>query len=219
MTAGRKEIIETTQLMCRDKLVLGTWGNVSVREGENRMLITPSGMDYSLLTPEDLVSISLDGQIIEGFWQPSSEWRLHAAIFAGRPDVEAIVHTHSVYATAFAVARLSIPPVVEEMVQVVGGGVDVADYALPGSEQLAKNAVNALGAKSAVVLASHGLVGVSASLTEALKVCQIVEKTAQAVLFARQLGSVYSLSENDILMMRSFYQTSYGPGKRGEAKK
>jgi len=218
MTARRKEVIETTQLMCRDNLVLGTWGNVSVREGENSMLITPSGMDYTLLTADDLVSISLDGQVLEGLWQPSSEWRLHAAIFAGRPDVGAIVHTHSVYATAFAVARQSIPPVVEDMVQVVGGGVDVADYTLPGTEQLAENALYALGAKSAVILASHGLVGVSSTVAEALKVCQIVEKTAQAVLFARILGPLHSLSEDDIMKMRSFYLTSYGPGKRGREK-
>ena len=215
MTSSRKEVIETTKLMCRDNLVLGTWGNVSVREGENRMLITPSGMDYGLLMPEDLVCISFDGQVLEGLWQPSSEWRVHAAIFAGRPEVRAIVHTHSVYATAFAVARQAIPPVVEDMAQVVGGAVDVADYALPGTEQLAENALYALGAKSAVILASHGLVGVSATLGEALKVCQIVEKTAQAVLFARQLGPVFSLSEEDIITMRSFYLTSYGPGKRG----
>lgn len=215
MTACREEVIETIRLMCRDNLVLGTWGNVSVREGKNRMIITPSGMEYNLLTPEDLVSISLDGQIIESLWQPSSEWRLHAAIFAGRPDVEAIVHTHSVYATAFAVARLPIPPIAEDLAQVVGGGVEVSEYALPGTKQLAQNALSALGAKSAVLLASHGLVGASATVAEALKVCQVVEKTAQAALFARLLGSVHVLSEDDILAMRTFYLTSYGPKKLG----
>jgi L-fuculose-phosphate aldolase len=205
-----EEILITLRDMCRDHLVLGTWGNVSLRDGE-AMVITPSGMGYDNLTSDDLVSMSLDGQTVSGRWKPSSEWRLHAAIYRGRADVGAIVHTHSVYATAFAVARVPIPPVVEDLVQVVGGAVDVAEYTLPGTESLAQNALLALKDKSAVLLASHGLVGAAATVAEALKVCQIVEKTAQAALYARLLGPVHELSDTDIRAMRSFYLTFYGP--------
>ncbi|EEG77020.1 class II aldolase/adducin family protein [Dethiobacter alkaliphilus] len=211
----RGEMLATIQQMCRDNLVLGTWGNVSVRDGENHFLITPSGMEYSQLTAEDLVRMDFGGSA-DGRWKPSSEWRLHAALFQGREDIGAIVHTHSVHATAFAVARMPVPAVVEDLVQVAGGSVDVAAYTMPGTEELAQNALQALGSKSAVLLASHGLVGVARTLPEALKVCQIVEKTAQAALLARLLGPVHELSDEDISAMRSFYLTSYGPEKREE---
>jgi L-fuculose-phosphate aldolase len=218
MASLREEMLGVIGDMCRDNLVLGTWGNVSVRESEASMLITPSGMNYDALAPVDLVSMTFNGETVRGRWKPSSEWRLHAAIYRGRADIGAIVHTHSVYATAFAVARMPIPAVVEDMVQVAGGSIDVAEYTLPGTEELAQKTLLALADKSAVLLASHGLVGVAGTLEEALKVCQIVEKTAQAALFARLLGPVHELSQEDIRAMRSFYLTSYGPEDRGEEK-
>ncbi len=211
MSDKREEILHIIRQMCEDNLVLGTWGNVSVRNDEASMWITPSGMDYGSLCVDDLVHISFSGKVLKGRWKPSSEWMLHAAVYEGRHDCAAVVHTHSTYATAFAVARVAIPPVVEDCAQVVGGSVDVAEYALPGTEQLAKNALSALADKSAVLLANHGLVGVAPTLSEALKVCRIVEKTAQTVLYAKMLGPVKNLSEEDIRDMRRFYLNSYGP--------
>ncbi|MBS4021583.1 MAG: class II aldolase/adducin family protein [Dethiobacter sp.] len=216
MAGIRTEIINTTQIMCSDKLVLGTWGNVSAREGQEKMWITPSGMNYDSLQEEDLVLLDLQGLIHSGRWKPSSEWRLHAAIYRARPECSAIVHTHSPHATAFAIARQNIPPVVEDLVEVVGGSVEVAAYTLPGTWELAENCVRGLGERNAVLLANHGLVGVGSTLPEALKVCQIVEKTAQAVLLARLLGPVVELCEEDIRKMRNFYLNSYGPKLTGE---
>jgi L-fuculose-phosphate aldolase len=218
MTDARLEIIEIIKVMCRDNLVLGTWGNVSAREGLESMWITPSGMGYESLQEEDFVLLELDGSRLGGRWKPSSEWRLHAAIYRARPDCQAVVHTHSVHATAFAIAGISIPPVVEDLVQVVGGGVEVADYTMPGTWELADNCVRSLGDRSAVLLANHGLVGVGTNLGEALKVCQIVEKTAQAVIYSRLLGPCRELDAEDIRKMRDFYLTAYGPGLSGEEK-
>lgn len=211
MNDNREQILLIVRQMCEDNLVLGTWGNVSVRNDEESMWITPSGMDYGSLCADDLVHISFNGTVLKGRWKPSSEWMLHAVLYKGRHDCAAIVHTHSTFATAFAVARVAIPPVVEDCAQVVGGSVHVAEYALPGTELLAKNALSALADRSAVLLANHGLVGVAPTLSEALKVCRIVEKTAQTVLYAKMLGPVKSLSEEDIRAMRSFYLNSYGP--------
>ena len=215
MSEIKRELIKTVQQMCDAGLVLGTWGNISARK-DDFFWITPSGMDYQLLTCQDLVKVDLASGKDEGRWRPSSEWRLHAAIYKKRPDCKAIVHTHSVYATAFASARAAVPPIVEEMAQVVGGSVEVAEYALAGSWQLAENAARALGSKTAVLLANHGLVGVGKNLSEALKVCQIVEKTAQIALLSRVLGPVYTLSADDIRKLRDFYLTAYGPKKDGE---
>jgi L-fuculose-phosphate aldolase len=210
MCAKRELLLCTAREMCRDALVLGTWGNVSLRDGEGGMWITPSGLPYESMATEDLVRLDFAGAVLSGKRKPSSEWRLHAALYLARPDCGAVVHTHSIYATAFAVARQPVLPVVEDLAQSVGGAVDVAEYALPGTVELAENAVAALADKGAVLLASHGLVGIGSDLTEALKVCRVVEKAAQVLLLARQFGQVQPLSLEDINSMRRFYLESYG---------
>ncbi|HAA37701.1 MAG TPA: class II aldolase [Firmicutes bacterium] len=213
----RAEILQTVQSLCQEHLVLGTWGNVSTRE-DDFFWITPSGMPYDCLQAEDLIKVELTTGKAYGPWKPSTEWRLHAAIYAGRPDCAAVVHTHSIYATAFAVANQPIPPVVEDLVQIVGGGVAVAAYALPGSEALAQRTLEALGEKNAVLLANHGLVGIGKSLSEALTVCRIVEKAAQVTLHAKTLGPIREISQDEIEIMREFYLTAYGPGLKREER-
>lgn len=107
-------------------------------------------------------------------------------IYSAHPDIQAIIHTHSIYATACAVAYQAIQPIVEDLVQLVGGGVAVAEYAICGSDQLAKNAVEALGENNAVLLANHGVVGCGINLHEARIVCEVVEKSAQIFICANQ---------------------------------
>lgn len=220
MSDKREEIIKVTRQMLKENLVSGTWGNASARGKGASMWITPSGLGYESLNEDNLVLLDLDGKVLAGSLRPSTEWRLHAAIYKARADCNAVVHTHSVYATAFAVAGLPIPPVVEDFAQVVGGEVAVAEYALPGTTELAENAVRSLGQKNAVLLAHHGTVGVAKDPAEALKVCLIVEKTAKIVLLAKLLGPVEEISKEDIERMRSFYQYQYGPGSclKGEEK-
>lgn len=192
-------------------LTVGAWGNISCRvPGKDLVAITPSGMDYNALAPEDVVLIDLSGNIISGTRKPSIELPLHLAIYNAREDVQAIVHTHSPYATAMAVAQKEIPGAIEDMVQIVGGNVRVNKYALPGTEQLGINTVKALEGRNAVLLANHGMIGVGKDLDEAFRVCQVVEKSAQVVLFARLMGGVVELSQEDIEGMRNFYLKDYG---------
>lgn len=192
-------------------LVEGTWGNISIWDAEkNGFWLTPSGMDYLTLGEDDLVLLDGSGAVISGRRKPSSEYLLHQEIYRQRPDVQGIVHTHSVYATAHAVARTCIPGIVEDLVQIVGGSVEVADYAAPGTQDLAKAAVAALGGKDAVLLANHGLVGVGRTVEEALKVCQVVEKSAQIHVMARSIGRPVVLSEDEIDQMRQAYLQHYG---------
>ena len=210
----KQTVIDAGRQMIERGLVAGTWGNISCRgDRENRIVITPSGRPYTELQTTDLVVVDLSGNILEGE-RPSSEMPLHLAIYQAHPEILAVVHTHSIYATACAVAGTAIPPSLEEMVQVVGGGVDVAQYALPGTTELARNAVLALGDKAAVLLANHGAVACGPSLTEALLVAELVEKAAQIHAIASQLGGARSLSEEDILQMRRFYVENYSKLKR-----
>jgi L-fuculose-phosphate aldolase len=149
----RSEIVRTARAMLERGLVTGTQGNVSARDGE-RILITPAGLPYEQMTPGDVVPIDDD--------RASSEWQVHFAIYAARADVAAIVHTHSPAATAMSF-RDDAP-------------FAVAAYAETGTAQLAVNAVGALGDGDHVLLAEHGVVGVGATLDDALAVCERVER-------------------------------------------
>lgn len=192
-------------------LTVGTWGNISCRvPGESLIVISPSGLTYESLVPEDIVVLDLEGNIINGLRKPSVELPLHLAIYNAREDVQAIVHTHSAYATAMAVARKEIPAAVEDLVQIVGGNVRVNEYAHPGTKELGINTVKALEGRNAVLLANHGMLGVGRDLDEAFRVCQIVEKSAHIVLLAQLMGRVIPLSHADVDGMRNFYLDAYG---------
>ncbi len=209
-----QKIVEKGIEMLATNLTVGTWGNISCRvPKEDYIAITPTGMSYDLLAPEDIVVIDLGGKIISGTRKPSVEVPLHLAIYNAREDVRAIVHTHSAYATAMAVARREIPGAVEDLVQIVGGNVRVNEYALPGTKQLGINTVKAMEERNAVLLANHGMIGVGRNLDEAFRVCQVVEKSAQVTLLAQLMGGVVELSQEDINGMRSYYLQGYGQDK------
>ena len=207
----RIKVLEKGKEILATNLTVGTWGNISCRvPGEEYIAITPSGMNYNLLEPEDIVILDFNGNIMTGTRKPSIEVPLHLAVYKARDDVGAIIHTHSPYATTMATARKEIPGAVEDLVQIVGGSVRVNEYALPGTEQLGISTVKALQGRNAVLLANHGMLGVGRDLEEALKVCQVVEKSAQITLLAQLMGGVVELSQDDICGMRNFYLDSYG---------
>jgi len=185
----RKKVVEKGIEMLSTNLTVGTWGNISCRvSGEDYIAITPTGMSYDTLVPEDIVILDLRGKTISGTRKPSVEVPLHLAIYNAREDVKAIVHTHSAYATAMAVARREIPGAVEDLVQIVGGNVRVNEYALPGTKQLGISTVKAMDGRNAVLLANHGMLGAGRNLEEAFRICQVVEKAAKVTLLAQLFG-------------------------------
>ncbi len=207
-------VIETGKIIANSGLVSGTWGNISVRlSSPDSLLITPSGVSYHDLTGDDLVMVDLQGKVMAGRLKPSSETPLHTAIYRARQDIKGIVHTHSSFASVFTVTRKPLPPVLEEMAQILGGEVRVASYAPAGTSELAAAAVSALGDRAAVLLANHGVVGVGRSLKEALLVCQVVEKGALVYLFSQLNGTPFLLSDQDVSALRNNFLESYGQGK------
>ena len=207
----RQELVEIGKKISQMGLVLGTWGNVSTRiYPENLVAISPSGMDYDIITADHIVITNLSGDIIDGMKKPSIELNLHLEIYKNRNDVNAIIHTHSEYCTALAIARKGIPPAIEDLVQIAGGNIRVSEYHLPGSNELAKAVVKALESRNAVILANHGCLSVAKDLKEALKVSLIVEKSAKATIFAQIMGGIVELSKEDIDLMRDFYLNKYG---------
>lgn len=209
----KKQVYDTALEIYSSKLVTGTWGNVSARTEDNHLIITPSGMDYKTLTPADMIVVDMMGQVVEGKFKPSIETPMHIAIYQQRPDVKAVVHVHSPYATAFAVAHKPIPVILEETAQVIGHPVKVADYAICGSDELAQKVTRCItDNERAVLLANHGLVALGRDLKEALKICFIAEKTAMIAIYATQLGGVKSLSEEETRILNQKF-ASYGQQK------
>lgn len=206
----KKDILITGQNLLEKNLVAGTWGNVSSRTPCGQMIaITPSGRNYREMQTDDIMIVDYQERVVEGVLKPSSELPLHTAIYQARSDVKAIVHTHSIFASACAVAQKAIPPIIEDLVQLAGGEIEVASYALPGTKELAANAVLALGNKNAVLLANHGVIGCGQSLNEALTACELVEKAAQIFIYANQLGGAVVLSKADVDSMHAFYLEQY----------
>lgn len=188
--ALRKAVIATARAMNASGVNVNKSGNVSVRclrGARGGFLLTPSGVPYERLEPDDVVFVDDTGRP-QGRCEPSSEWRFHAAIYAARPELSAVVHTHSSCATALACHGLSIPAF-HYMVAVAGGhDIRCADYATFGTQQLADNALAALQGRTACLLAHHGVIACGASLDAALALAIEVEHLARTYLAVRALG-------------------------------
>lgn len=209
----RHDVLIAAQTMAKAHMVVGTWGNVSIRVPDQPyLLITPSGMKYETMTIDDLVMVDWSGKVIEGKWKPSVETPTHARIYEHRPDVQAIVHVHSTHLTAFAVARQSVPVILEETAQVIGHEIKTADYAMCGTAELADNVVNTLGTGTAVLLANHGMVGVGKNMEGALRVCIIAEETARIALLAQSLDQAHTLSPSEVAILHRGF-ARYGQKK------
>jgi len=206
----KNSLIKTCRDISAKKLTVATWGNVSLRISENKFLITPSGMDYNSLIPEDIVLMDFEENIIEGIKKPSVEYFMHLCIYRNRKDINAVIHTHAVFSTAFALNRMPVPPVAEEMIQIIGEEIQCADYGLPGSRQLGENVAAALGNNFAVLMASHGAVCVGKDFQHALKISEVLEKTCQTIIYAKILGNPYIIPHEECEAMIDFTKNKYG---------
>ena len=207
----KKLIVETGRELYQQNLTIGTWGNISILDSETGLTyIKPSGMDYNEINLEDVIVIDKQGKTIEGFRKPSIEMPMHLSIYNARKDVGAIVHYHPVYSSVLAVTGFNLPGICEDFVQIVGEKVLCAKYALPGSDELAENAVASLGNRNAVFLLNHGTLCVGKDMKEAMKVCHVVEKTAHIYILSKNLGKCRIIPEEDIKIMQDFAKNSYG---------
>ncbi|HET9823226.1 MAG TPA: class II aldolase/adducin family protein [Burkholderiaceae bacterium] len=210
----RVALVEAVRRLDAQGLNRGSTGNLSLRWGEG-MLITPTGMGAHDLQPQDLVWLGWDGTQ-RGEWAPSSEWAFHQAAYRARPDRHALVHTHSVNATALACLDRALPPF-HYMVAVAGGhDVPCVPYHLFGSEALAQAVGQALRARDACLLAHHGLVAVGATLAQAMKVAQEIEALCEVYLRALAAGepALLSAAQMDEVVARF---ARYGRAARGGA--
>ena len=203
---AKRQVAEVARRMAELDLVSGTSGNVSARLSDGLMAITPMGKSYDGMSAEDIVVVDGDLNPVEGDLMPSSESLLHVAIYAARPDVGGIVHTHAVYSSAVAAAGLAIPPIVDEMVVNLGGAVRVSEYAPPASETVAERVCDALGNRDAALIRNHGAVAVGADPEAALKASILTERAAKIFVLSSILGSPTTLPDEVVASEAAIFE-------------
>ncbi len=174
----------------------GTEGNVSARMEDGNICITPSSLNYEVMTVEDLVIIDGEGNVVEGTRGPSSEKAVHLACYKAFPEVGSVIHSHPINASVFAVARQPLPAAIEESVVFIGGDIPICEFVATGTDELGDEAVRVLSDRSAALLANHGLVAIGADPYSAFRVTALVEKVAQIVIGARAIGGEASVPED-----------------------
>ena len=202
----REKVSEIAKKLYNDGLVAGTSGNVSFLDRENhKIYITPSNMDYKEMQETDIVVLDEDGNILEGDHKPSSEWRLHAEVYKHQKRVNSVVHTHSPYATGFAINHKEIPLILVEMLPFLGGDIPVAKFGLPGTDDVGINAAKVLEYRNAALLENHGVVAVGETVDQAYIRAVYTEDAAKAYHLASVVGEPICVPEDAADILRKRY--------------
>ncbi len=212
----RRKIIELCLQMNATGLNQGTSGNISARFG-NRMLITPSGIPYEQLHAEDIASMPINSSKLswDGPCKPSSEWHFHRSILKNKPDLNAVIHTHSTFSTVLSIARESIPAV-HYMIGAFGGNsVECAQYATFGTPELSKNIKKAMRDRTACLLANHGMVAGGKDLDNAMWTAIELETLAKQYYYAKMAGNMVVLSDDEMENVLELFK-GYGQKPKDE---
>jgi L-fuculose-phosphate aldolase len=198
--ALRQSVIAAA-LSCQAKgLIKGTSGNISLKSGDGRVIaITPSGIEYQEMTPEDVPLVDITGKTIDGVKKPSSELPMHLSVLRARPDLTAVVHTHSMYATVFAVSNIDLPCMTIPQLAFGLAPVKVVPFELPGSQELGDAVVRSLGETGkAVLLQNHGLLCGGKDLHTAMYGAEYVEEAAEVAYYSMAIGKLNPIPQKQI---------------------
>jgi len=202
----RRDLCEVGRRLWMQGLVAATDGNFSVRLSDEHLLATPTSVSKGFMSPDQIVKIDLDGQLVEGYTRPSSEIRMHLALYAARADVCAVVHGHPPTATGFAAARQPVPTEILTEAACFLGPVAVAGYATPGTDELAETLAPHLAGHNLFLLANHGAVAVGRDLFEACYRMESLEQCAKIAIVAAQLGGAQTISPEELARLRQIRQ-------------
>jgi L-fuculose-phosphate aldolase len=205
----REQLVKAGLRLLHEGLVSRTWGNISIKVNDSEMLVTPSGKFYEEITPKDMVLVNFKTNEYQSDIKPSSEFKMHSGIYNDRKDVNAIIHTHQMNASTCAAARREVPAVLDDLAQIVGPSVRVAEYALPSTNKIVKATVKALKGRNAALMANHGAVCVGRDLDEAFVVCQVLEKGCKAFIEAEFLGGAKHINKFEAWAMHQVYLKKY----------
>ncbi len=209
----RQAVLDAVQRIVAMGLVSGASGNVScrIRRDEGDLFaVTASRVPYHRLSADDVLIVDAEVDPLWGDGVPSSESLVHMAVYHARPDVGAVIHTHSPYASAFAAAGREIPPILDEQVVSLGGAVNAAEYGAAASQELADRAVEALAHRAAVLLRNHGAVGVGTDLEEAIAVVELLEHVARVATLSQALGGPRGLPAHVVKQEQAMYRMMKG---------
>jgi L-ribulose-5-phosphate 4-epimerase len=208
---ARQQVLLACRRLQAERLVHATAGNVSVRvSGKPRLFaVTPAAMPYDILEPGDICLVTEDGTVVDGQRQPTSELALHTIVYRRRPEVGAIVHTHSPAAMALAALGQTLPPILTGLVEAAGGDVQTAPYARPGTEAMADAVAVALTDRGACFLRHHGLLAIGADLDHAFRAASVTEASADAYLRARSAGPVPSLHPEEVQWIAAAWRSQW----------
>ena len=198
MEYEKEQVVRYGKKLIDRRLTTGSGGNISVCNREkNLVAISPSGLDYYETTPEDIVILDIDGNLVEGKHRPSSEAGMHLAFYKNRADVSGIVHTHSKFATAIACMGWELPAV-HYLIGMAGHRVKCTGYATYGSDELAKKALETIGDSNAVLLANHGLIALGEDVDRAFSTAEHLEFVSELYYLTKTLGTPNILSDEDM---------------------
>ena len=198
MEYEKEQVVRYGKKLIDRRLTTGSGGNISVCNREkNLVAISPSGLDYYETTPEDIVILDMDGNLVEGKHRPSSEAGMHLAFYKNRADVSGIVHTHSKFATAIACMGWELPAV-HYLIGMAGHRIKCTGYATYGSDELAKKALETIGDSNAVLLANHGLIALGEDVDRAFSTAEHLEFVSELYYLTKTLGTPNILSDEDM---------------------
>ena len=198
MEYEKEQVVRYGKKLIDRRLTTGSGGNISVCNREKKLVaISPSGLDYYETTPEDIVILDIDGNLVEGKHRPSSEAGMHLAFYKNRADVSGIVHTHSKFATAIACMGWELPAV-HYLIGMAGHRVKCTGYATYGSDELAKKALETIGDSNAVLLANHGLIALGEDVDRAFSTAEHLEFVSEVYYLTKTLGTPNILSDEDM---------------------
>ena len=182
---GREKLVEYGKKLLETGLVQGTWGNLSIRLDDRYMIVSPSGIDYERITPEDIVKVDINTLDFEGENKPTSEKSLHAGVYAVRPDVNAVIHTHSKNCSIFAACHMPLQVEDPELMEWIGEIINISEYGFPGTQQLTENTLKALYSGCGCIMANHGMLCCGADIEDAFEICGLIEKAAESYIDKR----------------------------------
>lgn len=206
----RKVIKDSGVNLLKENLVQGTWGNTAVRLDEDHMLVTPTGLDYIALQPEDMPVVQIsDTSVWRDGKKPTSERKIHAAIMADRPEINATIHSHPVWCSVLASARIELPVMSDEMFKLVGGPARVGAYGLPGTKKIKEGTVAAMKDRNACFMANHGVFCAGRDMDEAFEIIRIMEKSCKEYIKQCTLKMTGQLEYSDELLF-DYFVSKYG---------
>jgi L-fuculose-phosphate aldolase len=184
---AKEKVCEAGKLLLKEGLVARTWGNVSIKINENQMVITPSGRKYDELTPEEMVLVDIYTLKYEGKLKPSSELKLHCEVYKTRPHINAVIHTHQLYASIVAAAQKDVVVLNEEHQKILGAKtIKAAPYALPNTKKITVETARAIEQSNAALMSNHGVVCIGKDLEDTFEVARTLEKACELFIASKK---------------------------------